>query len=217
LKICPDARAVLIQDLTGFIRGTVIDDDEFEIVKILADNAIQGLFQDPSPIIRRDDYADQRVSILFLHSRKVSANLFLMILFDGTYRLGKYTKKTTRRSKDMGPSWRIRIIDLSTDTPDLRHLRPVIVHVARNPGSVFPSDCANSLGARILRDFDLETKKVLWIEECGDVPHVVRVAIFRPKQFFGDQTFYSIDWRPIQTNERQALQRFIPEAGLPSL
>ncbi len=139
-----------------------------------------------------------------------------MILFDGTYRLGRYSKKSPGRSGAAGPSWRIRVIDLSLDAPEVLHLRPVIVHAARDPGSVFPTDCANALGARILRDFDLTAEKVLWIEQYDDAPHMLRVAIFRPKRSFGPQIFYAVTWRPIQANERRALLRFVPEAALPA-
>ncbi len=138
-----------------------------------------------------------------------------MILFDGTYRLGAYSGKSTRPADRKGPSWRVRIFDLSAEAPGVRRLRSVLVLTTRQPENLFPSKCANLLGTRIFRDFNLEAKNVLWIEQGGDMSQDVRVAVFRPKRHFGPQVFYSVDWRPLQPNERLALQRFVPEVCLP--
>ncbi len=108
-------------------------------------------------------------------------------------------------------------MDLSADTPDVRHLRPIVVHVTQRPDSAPPAPCAECMGDRILRDFGLDPEKVLWIEQDPDSPHRFRVALFRPKGLFGTQTLYAVKWRPIQANERSLLQRFVPEAGRPAV
>jgi len=138
-----------------------------------------------------------------------------MLLFDGTYRLGGYARKSQRSAAAAKPSWRIRIIDLAVDAPDIRHLRPFIVHAARNPGSVFPAHCADTLGPRILRDFGLKIRNVLWIESSTEAPHRLRVAVFRIRSVSGNREPYTIRWRPIQENERLALSRSIPETLAP--
>jgi hypothetical protein len=37
------------------------------------------------------------------------------------------------------------------------------------------------------------------------------VATFTPKSYFGTETYYAIDWRPIRSNELEAIKLFIPE------
>ncbi|MBU0987151.1 MAG: hypothetical protein KKH68_07845 [Proteobacteria bacterium] len=134
-----------------------------------------------------------------------------MIFFDGTYRLQRQEDAPSSSIGKWACSWRLRIVDLSMNQPDIKHLRPYIVVATQTGQGLFKTTCAESLGKRICRDFDLDISQILWVEHFPGEPDRMYVASFRPKSFFGPEIFYSIDWRPIRTNEIEAIRPFIPE------
>ena len=133
-----------------------------------------------------------------------------MILFDGTYRLERREDKSSNGDCKRACSWRLRLFDFSISHPDVKHLRPYAVVATQTGEGIFKTTCAESLGKRICRDFNLEIDGILWIEHYPDEP-ALYVAMFKPKSYFGNEVFYSIDWRPIRPNELQLIQPFIPE------
>ena len=135
-----------------------------------------------------------------------------MIYYDGTYRLQRRDDATSKPIGKWACSWRLRIIDLSLGEPDVTHLKPIVVVAAQNDEGLFKTTCAESLGRRICRDFDLDINEVLWIEHFPTRPGKMYVATFTPKHYLGPEIFYDIDWRPIRTNELEAIKRFIPES-----
>lgn len=147
-----------------------------------------------------------------------------MISFDGTYRLylndakppwiGKSDKPAKARQK--GNAWRVRIIDLSISRPQVRHIKPRIVFATPYGEGIFKSNCANSLGRRIFRDFALDVTDVLWVEQFPDMKEPIRVAVFSPLSQFGPDIHYAIEWRPIRPNELKTLLMFLPESEIAS-
>ena len=133
-----------------------------------------------------------------------------MILFDGTYRLQRQEDAPPKPIGKWACSWRLRIIDFSMNQPGVQHLRPYVVVATKTGEGIFKTTCAESLGKRICRDFDLKIEEILWIEHFPDEP-ALYVAIFKPKSYFGTEIFYNIDWRPIRSNELEAIKPFIPE------
>ncbi len=75
---------------------------------------------------------------------------------------------------------------------------------------IFKTTCAESLGKRICRDFNLKIDEILWVEHYPDEP-ALYVAIFSPKSYYGTEIFYSVDWRPIMPNELDAIRPLMPE------
>jgi hypothetical protein len=133
-----------------------------------------------------------------------------LIIFDGTYRLQRREDKSSGAALDWACSWRLRLFDFSISHPDVKHLRPYAIVATQTGEGFFKTTCAESLGKRICRDFDLEIDEITWIEHYPDEP-ALYVAIFKPKSYFGNEIFYAIDWRPIRPNELQVVQPFIPE------
>ena len=133
-----------------------------------------------------------------------------MILFDGTYRLQRREDKSSGTDRNRACSWRLRLFDFSISHPDVKHLRPYAVVATQTGEGIFKTTCAESLGKRICRDFDLGIDEILWIEHYPDEP-ALYVAMFKPKSYFGNEIFYAIDWRLIRANELQMIQPFIPE------
>jgi len=135
-----------------------------------------------------------------------------MIYYDGTYRLERKGDATFKPIGKGACSWRLRLIDLSLSQPEVKHLKPIVVVATQNDEGLFKTTCAESLGRRICRDFDLDINEVLWIEHFLSKPGQMYVAAFTPKHYLGPEMFYNIDWRPIRTNELEVIKRFIPES-----
>ena len=135
-----------------------------------------------------------------------------MIFFDGTYRLGRRDefRKSSKNRKNQG--WRIRIIDFTLALPNIENLKPYAVVATPLETGIFATNCAYSLGRRILKDFDLKIEKTLWIEQFPKSPEEMYVAVFTPTSFFGPDIYYRIDWHPIMANELTAIKPFISEA-----
>ncbi len=134
-----------------------------------------------------------------------------MILYDGTYRLDgtKSTKLKSAKSKLF--SWHLRIIDFALSQPDIRHLKSIAVVAIPTDHGLFKTNCAESCGKKICKNFNLDVNKILWVECFPDEPEHMYVAIFKPKYYFGTEIFFQISWRPIMLNELKAIHPFIPE------
>ena len=132
-----------------------------------------------------------------------------MILFDGTYRLQRQEDASKKIIGKCACSWWVRIIDFSIDRPEVRYLKPYVIIATQTGEGIFIATCAESLGKRIYRDFNLKVYETLWIE---NYPHeqALYVAAFKPKSYFGTDILYHIDWRPILANEFEAIKPFIP-------
>lgn len=93
----------------------------------------------------------------------------------------------------------------------MKYLRPYTVVATQTGEGIFKTTCAESLGKRICRDFDLKIDSVLWIEHYPD-EKALYVAMFKPESYFGNEIIYTVDWRPIRPNELQAIRAFVTEA-----
>lgn len=135
-----------------------------------------------------------------------------MIFFDGTYRLQRRKDFQTDTSVRKANAWRLRIINLTISQPEVKHLKPIIVVATHTGEGIFHTTCAESLGKRVCRDFNLDVKELLWIEHFPDRPERMYVATFKLLSYSGHENYYSIGWRPIRSNEVDAIRPFIPEA-----
>ncbi len=133
-----------------------------------------------------------------------------MILFDGTYRLQRQGDAAFQPIGKWAYSWRLRIIDFSLSEPDVKYLRPYVIVATQTGEGIFKTTCAESMGKRICRDFDLKIDEILWAEHYPDEP-ALYIASFTPKSYFGTEIFYNVDWRPVRQNELEAIKYFIPE------
>lgn len=134
-----------------------------------------------------------------------------MIFFDGTYRLLAGTGGAAKLRQHSACAWRVRIINLSLGQPGIRHLKPFIVFTSPEGSGIFKTNCAESLGKRIFRDFNLNMSETLWLEFFPDASEKIYVAVFTPTFSYGPETFYNIGWRPIRPNELVAIKPFIHE------
>jgi hypothetical protein len=143
-----------------------------------------------------------------------------MISFDGTYRLHfkpKSHRSGQSSSHENAYAWRVRIIDLTISRPQVRHIKPWIVFARPASDDLFKSNCAESLGRNICRDFRLEVDRILWIEYFPETPEPVRIAVFTPHNHVGPGSGYTIQWRPARPNEFDILTAFLPEGEIETL
>jgi hypothetical protein len=133
-----------------------------------------------------------------------------LLIFDGTYRLQRREDTSSEDDRNQACSWRLRLFDFSINHPVVKYLKPYAVVATQTGEGIFKTTCAESLGKRVCRDFDLNIDDILWIEHYPDEP-ALYVATFKPKSYLGNEIFYTIDWRPIRPNEIKVIQPFIPE------
>ena len=133
-----------------------------------------------------------------------------MIYFDGTYRLKPLDEKSVPIRKWQN-AWRVRIIDLALSRPDVKFLRSKIVIAVRTGGKTLKTTCAESLGKRILRDFQLNAQEILWVEQLPEDPPRFYAAAFTSRPYMGSESYDSVAWRPVLDNELDAIKDYIPE------
>jgi hypothetical protein len=126
-----------------------------------------------------------------------------MIVFDGTYKLER--KEDSGLNSAHACTWRVKIIDFSSGDSKHAHIRPYAVLAFRMEGGIFKTSCAESMGKRICRDFDLKVDDILWVEAFADFPDALFVAVFTPRYQDAD-TQYTVTWRPILKNEQAAVE-----------
>jgi hypothetical protein len=129
-----------------------------------------------------------------------------MIIFDGSYMLER--KEDPGASPAHACTWRVKIIDFSSADPMHPHIRPYALLAFRKEGGIFKTSCAESMGKRICRDFDLNVDDVLWIEAFPDLPGALYVAVFTPRYQDAD-IHYTVTWRSILKNEQAAVEPWL--------
>jgi hypothetical protein len=135
-----------------------------------------------------------------------------VIFYDGIYRLQPYGGTGKLPIRKWPYAWRVRIINRSISNPEITHLRPYIVFATPSGDGIFKTNCAESLGKKICRDFNLDVSGILWVEKLQENNENLLVAVFTPKEHFGTDVFYTVNWRPIRPNEYEILKAFIAES-----
>ena len=134
-----------------------------------------------------------------------------MIVYDGIYRLPAGLDQGFQPRSEWEYAWQVRIINFGLSQSNVEHLRSRIV-VANQTGSKnCLASCAESIGKKISRDFDLDVSRVLWVEHFPNNPKQWFVAVFKPKSGFGSGITYHIQWRPIRPVEISLINPFISE------
>jgi hypothetical protein len=125
-----------------------------------------------------------------------------MLVFDGTYMLER--KEDPGATPAHACSWRVKIIDFKSGEARHPHIRPNAVLAFPNAEVIFKTSCAETLGKRICKDFNLKVDDLLWIEAFPDLPGTFHVAVFTPRYQEAD-VHYNVNWRLVLTNEMAAV------------
>ncbi len=134
-----------------------------------------------------------------------------MVIYDGTYRWHEREKGQVKTIQKCILSCRLRIIDLNRSQPEVKHIRPFIVVAAETTQTPYKTTCAESLGKRICKDYNLNVRRTLWMEYSIKYPQKMLTAFFEPKYYSDNEVFYKIHWRPARPNELKVIRTFIPD------
>ena len=134
-----------------------------------------------------------------------------MIVYDGIYRLPTGVNQRFHPRSEWEYAWQVRIINLDLSQTTVEHLRSRLVVVNQTGSKTCLTSCAESIGKKISRDFDLDVTRVLWVEHFPNNQKQWFVAAFKPKSSFGPDITYHIQWRPIRPNEIDLIKRFVSE------
>jgi len=139
-----------------------------------------------------------------------------MIVYDGIYRLPTGTNQGIKPRSQWKYGWQVRIINLDLSQSTVAHLKSMIVVVNQIGSKLCLTSCAESIGKKISRDFNLAIPRVLWVEHFPNKLNPWHAAAFKPKPSFGPQIEYHIRWRPIRPREIDIIKPFIPEIFQPA-
>lgn len=108
-------------------------------------------------------------------------------------------------------AYHIRIIALDQDKTPVLHLFPraVVFKGLKTQGKMNTNlkNHIDNFAKIIARDYDLTIDKTLWIE--WDAPP--RVAQLTAERTLGDDTLYSISWRPLRPNEEAMIHTHVKD------
>jgi hypothetical protein len=134
-----------------------------------------------------------------------------MIVYDGIYRLPTGTNQGFKPRSHWEYAWQVRIINLGLSQSTVEHLKSMIVAVNQTGSKPCLTSCAESIGKKISRDFDLVISRVLWVEHFPNNLNQWHAAAFKPRSSFGPDIDYHIQWRPLRPREIDIIKPFISE------
>jgi hypothetical protein len=134
-----------------------------------------------------------------------------MIVYDGIYRLPTGTNQGFEPRSHWEYGWQVRIINLDLSHSTVEHLKSTIVVVNQTGRKPCLTSCAESIGKKISRDFDLVISRVLWVEHFPNNLNQWHAAAFKPRSSFGPNIDYQIRWRPLRPKEIDIIKPFISE------
>ncbi len=140
-----------------------------------------------------------------------------MIIFEGKYSWSGKKQSEQRPISWWAGAYRLKIIDLSRATPlskaGVLILKPVVVIVSDTGEGASATNCAPELVKSVCRDFNLDIKKILWIEyHPGPPPHMEAGKFKAVTRIHGDM-LYEVAWRPVRNDELEMIRIYSPEAG----
>ncbi len=124
-----------------------------------------------------------------------------MIVYDGEYSW-QGNAKAKKRPISWWPSYyRLRIVDVSRDDPEVVFLKPHVVLFADTGDGASVTNCLPDLAKQICQDFDLDLNRVVWVEDRPEIKERFRVAVFRPVARLSGDIFYRVAWRSAVPSE----------------
>jgi hypothetical protein len=119
----------------------------------------------------------------------------VVIIYDGEY---SWKGKSTAKKRPISwwrSSYRLRIVDVSRNTPGIVFLKPHVVLFADTGEGASVTNCLPDLAKQICEDFALDLNRVVWVEDRPEIKERFRVAVFRPVARLGSDVFYQVAWR----------------------
>ena len=135
-----------------------------------------------------------------------------MIIFDGEYKWDGRKVNDKRPVSWWASSYRLKIINIPDKLSKVHVIRPYICILSNIGKQASIKNCIQNLAKSVCIDFNLNIKKVTWIEYFSGFPENMEVAMFSHMTTIGTEVLYSVSWRPIMPNELEYIRPFSPEA-----
>ena len=102
-------------------------------------------------------------------------------------------------------SCKLKIVDLQKAIPQATPMKTHLVLAEDISDGPTRRICAESLGRKIFKEFDLDIRRTLWVEYDPMLKEGHHVADFRPGYHDGQEMIYTINWRPLLPGEKEFL------------
>ncbi len=132
-----------------------------------------------------------------------------MILHDTVYEWEGKTCDGKRPVAWWPGSYRIRIVDLTADRPDLLHLKSRAVICCNRGKGTSIRNCVQHFAKKVSKRFGLDVTRVLWVEIDKNDPREIQVANLTRVAVISGNDLFSATWRPARPNELAFLSPFL--------
>ncbi|MBF0257870.1 MAG: hypothetical protein HQK62_03360 [Desulfamplus sp.] len=135
-----------------------------------------------------------------------------MILYDGLY---EWDGKSTDGKQPIcwwPGSYRMRIVDLSSDNPKIIYLKSYAVILKNSGRGTSLKNYIHNFARVVSKKFNIEIEKTLWAEIGHDDTNIderLMIANIRCMSYVGDKQLLSSVWRAIMPNELKLLAPWI--------
>ena len=136
-----------------------------------------------------------------------------MIIYNGRYNWSGTTKSSSRPITWWPGSYWLTIIDLSKKRAGVYLLKPVIVLISDTGEGYSARNHFQNLAKSLCRDFNLDIFRTLWVEYLPKGSPPLEVAAFKRLTKIGNDTIYSVKWRPIMPNEMELIKNNLSKIG----
>ncbi|MFO7963573.1 MAG: hypothetical protein R6U50_06605 [Desulfobacterales bacterium] len=128
-----------------------------------------------------------------------------MIVFDGKYSWSGVKKSEVRPVNWWSGAYWLKIIDLSGKKGGVLMLKPIVAIISDTGEGASAANYASELVKSVCRDFNLDIKKLNWIEFDPGPPEQMNVAKLIPVARLKGDVHYTADWRSIRIDELEMI------------
>ncbi|MFO7885546.1 MAG: hypothetical protein R6U68_12040 [Desulfobacteraceae bacterium] len=133
------------------------------------------------------------------------------ILYDGLYEWTGTTREGEKPICWWPGSYRIRIIDLASDEPDIFHLRPTAVICQNNSSGTSIRNYVQNFARAVSEKYNLEMEKTIWVEIAPTHPCEIQAATFKLVSDLENNRLFSVRWRDLRPNEFSTLEPYLDD------
>lgn len=108
-------------------------------------------------------------------------------------------------------SYRIRVVNLAADAPEIFFLRPKAVICQNNGSGTSIHNCVQNFAKEISKKFDLKMEKVLWVEISPKEPFDIQVITFTLVTDIENNRLFSATWRDARPNELKTIEPYLAD------
>lgn len=132
-----------------------------------------------------------------------------MILHDFIYEWDGKSKDGEKPISWWPGSYRVKIIKLGDDSKKIFYLFPmaVVFKSTRILENTSLKNYIDNFAKKIAHTYGLDIDKTLWVELGGEI----LLAQLHPDRMLGEETLYTISWRPARPNELSMIEPYIQD------